>query len=718
MATASSPKPPTNSMGYQSELLVMGFTHVDSLENVSALSWPTSVATYARMRTDPRLTAVLNAYTLPLRAAPKYVDPAGCKSEVVQLIADDLGLEVLGKENGPGPARRRGVDFSEHFRLACLSLVFGHMCFEQQYEIKNNQARLVKLSERMPSTLTDILTNDDGELDGVLQFGGKDVIPANRLVWYAHEREGSAWQGRSMLRAAYAPWLLKHEMMRVHAAANRRFGMGVPNVEAPAGATPGQVEEAARLASQIRGGDSAGVGLPAGFKLNLSGITGGTPDTLAYIRYFDSQMAEMALASVLNLDYSPNGSRALGDTFIDLMLTSLNAIAGEMSQVLTKLAVQMVDYNFGEDENVPRVVVGDVGSRPEVTAEALVQLMSAGALKPDPELETWVRERWSLPEKDPNAPLAGMPIDVGGDPNAPTPPVPDQGGQPAPGQTPPTQPGGTAQAGARVYATKQARYDRLRRQTAASAGYRQLTTVEATSGMIPEQIQGDWEGALSVLVRRWKRMEASARAKLMEQVTAAVDSNDATALSKLSLDYGVPAEELAGFMADLAGQSMERVIEEASTQGVHLDPAEPDTDHLKGVATAVASIVAAGTSNAAGREALRVWTPGRDGAAVASMVGAHLGSFSDTWLRDQLGGALSAAQNAGRFAALLNGPTPELYASEVLDRNTCDNCRAIDGYQFRSDTEAQNAYAAGGYVECLGRLRCRGIVVALWSPLT
>lgn len=711
MATAN-PRPPTNPMGYQSELLTMGWTHVDTLENVTALMWPTSVATYAKMRTDPRLTSVLNAYTLPLRAAPKYVDPAGCKAEVVQLVADDLGLEVLGKENGPGPARRRGVDFEDHFRLACLALVFGHMCFEQQYEIKDGQARLIKLSERLPSTITDILTNDDGDLDGIVQFGGKDVIPANRLVWYVHDREGSAWQGRSMLRAAYAPWLLKHEMMRVHAAANRRFGMGVPSVEAPAGATPAQLEEAARLASQIRAGDSAGVGLPAGFKLNISGVTGGTPDTLAYIRYFDSQMAEMALASVLNLDYSPNGSRALGDTFVDLMLTSLNAIGREMAQVLTRLAVQMVDYNFGEDENVPRIVVGDVGSRPEVTAEALVQLMSAGALKPDPELETWVRERWSLPEKDPNAPLAGMPIDLGGgqDPNAPTPPVPDGGQPPA---VPP------AQAGARVYATNPARYKRLKAATGSTAGYRNLSAVEAASGMIPDQVQGDWESALDLLVRRWQRMEASARTRLMDQVQAAVDQNDATALSQLQLDYGVPAEELASFMEDLAGQSMERVIEEASTQGVHLDPAEPNTDHLKGVASAVSSIVAAGTTNAAGREALRVWTPGRDGAAVASMVKSHLASFSDTWLRDQLGGALSAAQNAGRFAAILNGgQTPELYASEVLDRNTCDNCRAIDGHHFTSDQEAQDAYAAGGYVECLGRLRCRGIVVALWNPLT
>lgn len=701
------PKPPVTETGYMSEWTGFGTTYIDSLETVPAVSWPTSVATYAKMRTDPQLTAVLGAYTLPLRQAAKHVDPAGCKDEVVQQVADDLGLPILGADEKPGAARRRGVDFDDHFRLALLELVFGHMAFEITYELREGKARLASLSERMPSTFTDILTTEQGALDGVLQFGAKSPLPARNLVWYSHEREGAAWQGRSLLRAAYGPWLLKHEMWRVLATGNRRFSMGIPVVNAPPGATPAQISEAHRLATEARVGEQSGAGLPPGFSMQLVGLTGGAPDTLEYIKYLDNQMAKMALAGALELDSSPNGSRALGEEFVNLLLTALNAIGQEISGPLTKLATQIVDYNYGEDENVPRIVVDDVASKPEITAQAIQLLMNAGALTADPNLDKWVRDRWSLPERDPNAPKPGMPLALvpGQDPSQPPGaqdgPVDPNG--PAPAPKPPAEP--TAASGRRS----------ARRVRAQTAGRRNLTPIEAKSGMLPDQIQGDWESALDKLVRKWTKLEKASRAALLDEISAAVDDDDALKMSQLNLEMGTAATLLAGVMEDLAEESADRVLEEAAAQGKQLDMPTVDVTRMPDVAAAVTGIIASGTTNAAGREALRVWTPGRDGAAVAGLVGAHLGSFSDAWLKEQLGGALSAAQNSGRFDVLTSGPSAALYASEVLDHNTCEACLQIDGYEFVSDAAAQEAYASGGYVECYGRLRCRGIVVAVWD---
>jgi hypothetical protein len=422
---------PRTDLGYLSDTYGASVSFVDTLETVADLTWPLSVITYGRMRNDTQLTAVLNAYTLPLRAAPKHVDPAGCRDEVVQTVADDLGLSILGSGDEPGPARRRGIDFSEHFRLATLHLAFGHMPFEQRYEIRDGKARLAALGERLPQTIRNIELDSYGNLKGIQQNASSTLIPADHMVWYAREREGAAWQGRSMLRPAYGPWLLKHEAMRIFATSSRRFGMGVPTVEAPAGATPAQISQAQALASAARVGDTAGAGLPSGFVFKLTGLTGSVPDVLAFIRYLDSQMAQMALASLLSLDSSPNGSRALGDTWMDLLLLSLNSIAGDMAAELTKLSVQMVDYNWGEDEPAPRIVIGDVGSRPEATAESLKALMDAGAISPDPALEEWARERWTLPEREesPEPPPVPAPLPApapGQDPApAPSPPVPE-----------------------------------------------------------------------------------------------------------------------------------------------------------------------------------------------------------------------------------------------------------------------------------------------------
>jgi hypothetical protein len=54
-------------------------------------------------------------------------------------------------------------------------------------------------------------------------------------------------------------------------------------------------------------------------------------------------------------------------------------------------------------------------------------------------------------------------------------------------------------------------------------------------------------------------------------------------------------------------------------------------------------------------------------------------------------------------------------ASEKLDRNTCKPCRDLDGTVFKDLAEAERAYGNGAYVNCLGGVRCRGQVVAVWD---
>lgn len=443
---------PTNELGYLSDVYGLSVQYVDTLELIADLTWPLSVRTYAQMRHDPQLTAVMNAYTLPLRQAPKWVDPHGCRDEVVQQISDDLGLPILDNNDEPGPARRRGINFDTHFRLALLHLIYGHMPFEESYEIRNGKARLIKLAERMPQTIRDMKLWPNGELKGIQQNFYDPIIPENRLLWYARDREGAMHQGRSMFRPAYGAWLLKHEAWRIMATSGRRFGMGVPSVTAPAGATPAMVSEASKLATQIRVGDESGVGLPAGYSLSITGMTGSSPDMLGFIRYLDSQIAQMALASVLNLDASPNGSRALGDVLVNLMLLSLNSIGGEMSSELEKLTVRMVDYNWGEDEAAPRIIIGDAGSRPEVTATSLMELVRYGALVPDPALDSYIRERWQLPERITPDTATGTELVPGGEnqPAAPgtNAPATKTGGTQKPGALSPKQQGpGSPQSG-------------------------------------------------------------------------------------------------------------------------------------------------------------------------------------------------------------------------------------------------------------------------------
>ena len=570
------------------------------LELIPDLIWPNSVQTYARMRHDPQLTGVLSAYTLPIRRATWAIDPAGCRDEVVALVADDLGLPILGADAEPGPARRRGVRWADHLRLALLSLTYGFSVFERRYEIQEGRARLASLGERMPHTIGAINLNRDGTIASIQQdiAPASRPIPADRLAWYVHEREGANWAGRSIMRASYGPWLLKHEMWRVHATSIRRFGMGVPNVEAPPGAIPAQVAEAQRLASAMRVGDQAGVGLPNGFKLNITGMTGSAPDAMAFIHYLDQQMSRSALAGLMDLGDTSNGSRALGQSFLDLFLLSLQAVADEIANTATSgqpgidgIVTQLVDYNWGDTEPAPKVVVQDVGARPEVTAEALDLLIRSGAIDPDPELEAYVRTMWRLPERDPDAPTT-----------RPTPPPP------APNSAPEPPPAARARRRPRA---------RQPRAAAAEEGAtrRQLTLDEDTAGLDPAAIQEAWQTALDELLADWQDISEDWRAQLGEQIEQALDDDDLEALSLLSLDSEAAAAVLAAAMVALAGTAADQMAAEAASQGVSVEPPPVDEEGLGAVATVIATLLAVWLAGArseerrVGKECRSRWSP-------------------------------------------------------------------------------------------------------------
>jgi hypothetical protein len=719
----------------------------DWWETAADLIWPQSVITYGRMRHDPKLRAVLQALTLPILRATWALDPAGCRPEVVALVSEDLGLAVRGKDPVSTGARRRGVIWSRHLREALFSLIYGHMPFERRYDVSSGQARLVNLGARMPWTIAQINLDDSSQVRDIVQTTQRDPIPGNRLAWYSYGQEGANWAGISVLRPAFGAWLLKHEMWRVLATSNRRFGMGVPVVEAPPGATREMVAEAQALASAMRVGDQTGVGLPQGFVYHLEGLTGSVPDSLEFIRYLDQQMAGMALAGVLELGTTETGSRALGESFLDLFLLALQALADEIALTATSgqpgmpgIVVDLVDQNWGPEEPAPQVVCLDVGESYSITAEALGILSQFGLLGPDASIDDWIRKKWGLPARTgpwrptsrgipapgqpggaflpsgatptPEADESGLADNVPPQDRVPSwtppvpapavpPPAPAGGGTGPPGPQPP---GGPVAGG------------KLR----ASGPRRKLSDVEAASGWSPEQQQADFRSRLDGLLASWGPVHRAQRDSIVDQVDAAVSAGRPDRLAALSVDSSDGAALLETALTAMAGQGADRMREEAASQGVDIPAVTVDGARLKATAQARAALAAAYVCQAAGNKALQV-TAAAEGDA-GQIIDVFIDGLSQVSLRDQLAAALTAAQNQGRVAVLKAAPasagTAVYRSSEFLDENACGPCVAEDGTVFASLADAEAAYPNGGFLGCEGGLRCRGTVIANWGGVT
>ncbi len=385
-------------------------------ESTPEIRWPESVKVFSRMRREEsQVASVLRAVKMPVRRTPRRINGAGCRPEVVALVAEDLGLPIVGQEDSSPRRTRDRFNFADHLRLALTALDYGHSVFEQVYRpTPDGLFRLRKLGWRPPRTISRWDEAADGGLVAIEQdiLGGKSTrLEVGRLVVYSHEREES-WIGQSLLRPAYKYWLLKDQLLRLQNQALGRNSMGIPVYTAPklpegVQMTPEQarawmqeqIDAGLEIAKSTRAGDSAGAALSNGATLAFKGVEGKTPDPLPAIKYHDEQIARAVLAHFLSL--GDKSSYALGVSFQDFFTLSLQAESDWFDDTLNAHVVEdLVDVNFGPDEPAPRVVSDRIGAA--LTAESLKALYEAGVLTPDEPLENFVRQGYGLPVRDPS----------------------------------------------------------------------------------------------------------------------------------------------------------------------------------------------------------------------------------------------------------------------------------------------------------------------------
>lgn len=390
----------------------------DSGETTTELRWPYSVAVYDSMRrSDSQIASNIRAMFMPILAANWDLDTEGVAEKVVKLVTTELGLK-LNKKQARQRRRREGIVWTDHLRTALLSVVFGHMPFEQVYEISPPTkeqgdiglpvvAHLRKLAPRFPRTILEIHVAEDGGLLGITQepvtqntiTGYKPkFIPVDRLVFYCNEREGGDWVGTSVLRSAYKHWMIRDVLIRLSAQIVERNGMGVPDMVYDGDVT--SKAEAEAMVRSFRAGATGGMVRTAGTTFQLIGVSGSTVDPLPVIAYHDQAVSKAMLAMFLDLGHD-TGARSLGDTFVDFFTASLQSIADQIAETATEHIIRdLVEENFGPDEPYPVLTAGDLASQAKVSVATLSSLTNAGLITPDGKLEESIRARYGLPEVD------------------------------------------------------------------------------------------------------------------------------------------------------------------------------------------------------------------------------------------------------------------------------------------------------------------------------
>lgn len=729
---------------------------VDEVEHVPELAWPTSVNAFERMRTDSQIAGLLAGITLPIRRYNWMIDPADADESMARMIAEDLALPMIGDaSSGEVVKSVSSFNHDDHLRHALLALVFGFMPTEIVGRIEDGVWRMSKLAPRLPRTISSIKVEPSGDLHGIQQINmmQEEYIPDDHLVYFAWDKEGAQWSGRSILRPLYRNWLIKDRLLRIDAMKHERNGMGVPIAKAPENASKAQMDALQNITQELKAGESAGTALPPGADVMLKGVQGSLPDTIASVRYHDESMAKALLMMFMSLGTSESGSRALGDSFIDYFTLAQDAVAyWYVSTMQRQFIERWMLWNVGEGASMPRLVFDNSQARALAVAD-LVSLIDAGAITVDADLEASIRESHKLPVRaDREAPRGqpyGYDLELGiltvdeRRAQLGLPPLPEGVGEQTVPQSQSVLEVETvediadveqeAEAAEPVTAAKVSQikkvWKRIKAAYTSDSDYeyadrlpkdrpvrRMLYEHEIQAATDFGKMDEQWNSALDTLLEDWSGIKEQQIESLLEQIEEADGDYEALAAIHTPSDLG--KQNLLEAMNAYADASSNEAIKEAERQGVKLKkPAAKEYNlFFEARAAAITSLMNDAISQSAARTAVRMTSQYTETSVVVDQVRERLEALSDSYARDNLGSALSSAQNEARAATFGNTEEPVFfYSSELLDSNTCTPCSQIDGKKYGSLEEALQDYPEGGYNECVGGTRCRGMLVAVYE---
>ena len=245
------------------------------------------------------------------------------------------------------------------------------------------------------------LLDADGKGGGVWN----DVeIPADYLSIHTMNKRGADITGISVLRTVYRSYYIWDKLVRIDAMAHERYGMGVPiikrisdaNVDTEIG------KKMIRLLEMIRAHEKQAMYLPFGYEFEFAKMDTRSISPLDSMIYHDELIMLNVLANFLYLGRSKTGSRALGETFSEIFLNSLNAQTRQIAYDFNKNIVEpILDLNFDLKYYPYLEPISISAIDYEKLSRSMVQAQQAGVLTPDDRIEGAYRDIAGLPSLKP-----------------------------------------------------------------------------------------------------------------------------------------------------------------------------------------------------------------------------------------------------------------------------------------------------------------------------
>jgi hypothetical protein len=478
----------------------------------------------------------------------------------------------------------------------------------------------------------------------------------------------------------------------------------MPIIEAPPGATRTDIADLDNMAQEYKAGERGGGAVPYQTRLRLVGTEGSIPDTIGSIRFHNEEMARSMLMMFMQLGQTQTGSRALGQSFIDWFAEQQVYIADWVVAITVQYVIEDW-WNWNVDPSAEQTpTLGYIKDAPTVADFAGAQLPPE-ATAPPPVSAGQGRGGRPAPSR-PTRPL-----------RAADPALTPSGNNVSPSAMPPVG----------LPMGRKLRRQPYPHEIAAGVDFGALDE-DMTAGQVDAEVA--WAAERAALTGQIRDAIAGATADNVVEVVAAAGqqaaAEAAAALQEAGLgNVAAAAAAEAAFAKVIAstaqaatGRARDELIKQGLLQAADYGGTKMWVVGDKGIGLASDHLIS--LRNSLVGDAQRLTARVKDGYStmddLASKVYEDLLARQDVTATDQIKGMINATVNQSRMDVF--GDAEEdgvrLYASELLDANTCGACINIDGEQLSQD-QAFELYAGGGYIDCDGGPRCRGTVVAVYE---
>lgn len=380
-------------------------------EYLSSLRGMAGAKVYDKMRrSDGMVSAILLALELPVKTASWNVKQ---DNDVPEEMTSFLNEALFS---------RMSISWSSFMHHVMLQMAFGFSLFEKVYKIEDGKVWWKKLAPRMQKSIDRWFLDEKGGISAVQQyisFEGKTShikIPIEKLLLFSLNREGSNYEGMSILRPAYKHWLIKDTLYKISGIGLERQACGVPVIKLASGYQASDKTKAEEIVENIRINNNSGIVLPEGYEFEFKEGKIEAEQLLKHIQHHDTMMAKSILAEFIQLGTEgAGGAYALSKDKTDFFMMTLESICNDIADTMNRYAIrELIDYNFNNVKKYPELTFSLGNIDPDKLVNGIDKLVGKKVMIPQDSDEEFMRDLLGLPNIETDRPEADRSLQVQG----------------------------------------------------------------------------------------------------------------------------------------------------------------------------------------------------------------------------------------------------------------------------------------------------------------